>query len=101
MQTSDIINAMFATFDSQVLSPITDGIWSIIPDMGTLAVLAAVLGLIVCLSPMQRGAKLGTLVVIAVVCFALPYIPDLVASLTSGAAVAPQVEAPSLDDLAR
>lgn len=101
MQTSEVINAMFATFDTQVLSPLTEGVWSIIPDMGTLAVLAAVLGLIVCLSPMQRGAKLGTLAIIVVICFALPYIPDLISSLTSGTATVTQNGAATLEELAK
>lgn len=95
METSAIIQQMFATFDSQVLMPSADGLWSIIPNTLTLVVLATVVSIFIGCSNMPRGAKFGTIIMLFAMAFALPYAPDLLSSLLNSNGGFPQNPASS------
>ena len=54
MGLADIINNIFQTFNQQLIEPVVNGLWGLIPNTSVLMVLALLLGAIVCFSPMQR-----------------------------------------------
>lgn len=87
MDLASVINTMFSNFNQQFLEPIASGLWGIIPNTAVIAVIAAVLGLLVCFSPMQRGQKIGALVAIVVVAFAVPYLPQVISAILGGSTV--------------
>lgn len=96
MTVNGTIDTMFGMIGS-VLGTITNGLYGIAPKLIVIAILIALIGVVFC-SGMQRGAKIATVVVVAIVAFAFGFLPDIVAGLL-GAAGDVQA-APAADALA-
>ena len=81
MAVGDTINTMFGMIGS-LLGTVTDGLYGIAPKLIVIAILIALIGVVFC-SGMQRGAKIATVVVVALVAFA--FLPDIVNGLLGAA----------------
>ena len=100
MTVNGTIETMFGMVGS-LLGTITDGLYAIAPKLIVIAILVALIGVIFC-SSMQRGAKIATVVVVAVIAFSFGFLPDIVNGLlgaaggVTGAASAPNAMADAL-----
>lgn len=83
MAVGDTINTMFGMIGS-LLGTVTDGLYGIAPKLIVIAILIALIGVVFC-SGMQRGAKIATVVVVALVAFAFGFLPDIVNGLLGAA----------------
>lgn len=83
MGLADIINNIFQTFNQQLIEPVVNGLWGLIPNTSVLMVLALLLGAIVCFSPMQRGQKIASLIALVVILFIIPYVPSIISTILS------------------
>ena len=83
MSVNDTLNTMFDQIGS-ILATVTDGLYAIAPKLIVIAVLVALIGVVFC-SGMQRGAKIATVVVVALVAFAFGFLPDIVDGLLGAA----------------
>lgn len=83
MAVNDTLNEMFGIIGS-ILGTVTNGLYGIAPKLIVIAILVAIIG-VICCSGMQRGAKIATVIVIALVAFALGFLPDIVNGLLGAA----------------
>ena len=79
-----IINSVFDRLGSEILEPVSQGIFAHMPQIIQIAILVAILSLIFGFNSMQRGTKIGVIVGLVVIAFLIPYLPELI-----GAALAP------------
>lgn len=83
MTVNGTIETMFGMVGS-LLGTITDGLYAIAPKLIVIAILVALIGVIFC-SSMQRGAKIATVIVVAVIAFSFGFLPDIVNGLLGAA----------------
>lgn len=80
MDLPTMIESLFAGVQQGILVPILNGLYAITPAMVVLAVVVAVITLIFV---ERKGAKIASLVSIAIIAYLWQYIPDLVTALMS------------------
>lgn len=88
MAVNGTIETMFGMVGS-LLGTITDGLYAIAPKLIVIAILIALIGVIFC-SSMQRGAKIATVIVVALIAFSFGFLPDIVHGLLGAAGGAAQ-----------